>query len=241
MKKLYIFVLHLLLISCHSEEIISISNFISLDIEPKDNIPADGSTLVLVTVDVDSKVNKGTKVKFFTSNGLFIENKKKEIEKEIIHEREVNGTKFKTASAVFKAPTQFPSTAEIYVKVDKYFSEIDAIQYIQATPISIELEANGSGIPNDYSEEVVITGNLKSQSGFPSNGVKTQLKFFLGDSLINDFPLRNAQLSSGNQGEIFFTISGGGLTVPNKLRITAILEDFPEISDTIVLPVYKKE
>ncbi|TDO94939.1 hypothetical protein [Flavobacterium sp. 245] len=201
MKKVVLYFSVLLLFSCTpSADIDQVFTDFSISAE---EIPADGQSMVNITVKLNDKTDVDRRnVIFKTSGGIFISSSK---DTEVIKaEYEQGRLVAKTTLKVSTKPGNI--TLSVAPEYDSKVADFVLEKTIAAVPSkvsSLNVEPSSFGIGSNYLTEVQITGNLRNSAGkFVSNGHKVVFNDFLADGSSAGGAFREVQAETGAESKV---------------------------------------
>ncbi|MCX2451404.1 hypothetical protein OQX61_08985 [Pedobacter sp. PLR] len=226
MKNLSVLVLLLLLFnSCKKEKVISTDLIRSLKVSATE-VPADGSSTLYVTAEINEDSDPDRRIVVFTSNnGSFGEKGDSTISQKAIFEGE------KLISRVqFKAPIS-TGTITIKARVDlsnekRDFTKMVSVQALSSIPDKLTLTASSFSVMVKYGNEISIIGQLVNNSNkFVSKGNKVIFSDSYEDGTpVNGF-YRQLQLSSNASSNVSATYTPGEIGVGKRIWLKCHLLD----------------
>jgi len=230
---------------CCEETEVTASEVIKLQIENGlISIPADGTSTVkilgLISVQADEDKRN---IEFETTNGVFIKNNEKLLMKEAKDTLLFEGKNYLAAEVILKASNDVDADVKVTAEI-AFYPSTKILSFTESEPTSLVISADGFGIDNDITSEILISSKVKSATGFPSSG--NSLKYQVFDKStgfeFNSNMFRDEKLSVDSSGSSSVIFTAGNLELngekyTGELLIISQLENNSAISDSLNLTI----
>ncbi|MRG47449.1 hypothetical protein GFS24_20175 [Chitinophaga sp. SYP-B3965] len=226
MKLKYILPFLLVLVAGCQKDLLTTDFIRQLNV-PDQDIPADGTTIITITAELNpDAIASARNVIFKTSKGSFIDGKDGAITKKAEFENEKL-----IARVQFKAPTSIGKIiiqAEIDMPEEKRdYIVSDSITAIPSQPDKLQLFASAFGVMINFGNEITVSGTLENKEG---GGVSSGNKILLEDFYVdNGTPVngrfRDAKLSTSGTSQVSAIYSPGFIDIGKKIWIIGTVLD----------------